>query len=232
MFDIQRFMGTRSLSTVFDVGANIGQTTEQILRFAPATRIFSFEPYIGSYHLLVNKYKDHTNVCCVNAALGARDETRVMRLHKNSELNTFATGAEAAETSTTTAIVNVTTVDHVLERSKLSHLTLLKMDVQGWEMEVLKGAKNALQREDIMFVFAEVTFRRDTNEMQQFSPLHDHLGNNGFVLCGLYDQFRYGPRKEFVLFANALYLNPECRIKQTGDRTGWFEWLAQQGTEP
>ena len=69
-----------------------------------------------------------------------------------------------------------------------------------------------------MFVFSEVAFRRDQNEMQQFDELHSYLEQNGFLLCGFYDLLRYGPRKEFVLFGNALYLNPECRLKWAGNQ--------------
>jgi hypothetical protein len=78
-----------------------------------------------------------------------------------------------------------------------------------------------------MFVFSEVAFRRYA-EMQQFDELHNYLEHNGFLLCGFYDPVRYGPRKEFVFFANALYLNPECRLKWTGNQREWLEWLAQQ----
>jgi hypothetical protein len=44
LYDLMRIKGTRSLDTVFDVGANRGQTVETLLRFAPDAEMHSFEP--------------------------------------------------------------------------------------------------------------------------------------------------------------------------------------------
>lgn len=217
LFDVQRFIGTRSLGTVFDVGANVGQTTQQILRFAPQAELYSFEPAFSPYQLLTAKFENQKNVHCLNMALGARDEKLVMRLREDSELNTLTSSGVTDASPGITQIVDVTTVDNIVTSLRLSHVDILKMDVQGWEMEVMRGARNLLANQGVMFVFSEVVFRQDANEMQQFSELHSHLEENGFLLCGFYDLLRYGPGKEFLLFANALYLNPECRLRSVSD---------------
>jgi len=110
----------------------------------------------------------------------------------------------------------------------ISHLDLLKLDVQGWEMEVVRGAARLIADHNLLFVLAEMTFRSDQREMQQFTELHDHLEARGFVLSGLYELLRYGPRKEFVLFANVLYLHPQARLKWTDMAKEWNAWMAIQ----
>jgi hypothetical protein len=129
-------------------------------------------------------------------------------------------------------MVNVMTVDDVVAANRLSHLSLLKIDVQGWETEVLRGASTLIANDNLIFVFAEVAFRADETEMQQFGELHDHLEKNGFVLCGFYEPLRYGPRREFVLFCNALYLSPKARLKWTDMRAEWDRWMALQKPKP
>jgi hypothetical protein len=48
------------------------------------------------------------------------------------------------------------------------------------------------------------------------------------VLCGFYDWKRYGPRNEFVLFANSLYVHSEARLKWTNLGSEWASWMAKQ----
>jgi hypothetical protein len=81
------------------------------------------------------------------------------------------------------------------------------MDVQGHELEVLRGAKSLLDAKRIRFIYSEVTFRRDDVEMQHFGQLNDFLEQHDFFLCGFYEPSRWGPCKRTLGFCNALYQN-------------------------
>ncbi|MBX9946143.1 MAG: FkbM family methyltransferase [Reyranella sp.] len=231
MFDLQRYMGSRSLGVLFDVGANTGQTLRTLLRYAPGAEIYAFEPAADTFRRLEAGFKDRGNVHLFNAALGARAGQLALQLSEDSEFNTLVpregTGAAGA-----TQMTEVTTVDAVVAAHGISHLDLLKVDVQGWEMEVLHGARELIAGQNLVFVFAEVAFRSDETEMQQFGELHRHLESCGFVLCGFYDPVRYGPRREFVLFANALYVHPGARLKWTDMQAEWTQWLSAQKPRP
>src|SRR5512134_58588 len=62
LYDVQRFAGTRRLSVVIDAGANIGQTAEHVLRYAPGAQVFCFEPVQATYDVLSRRYEDQANV--------------------------------------------------------------------------------------------------------------------------------------------------------------------------
>lgn len=226
LYDLQRFLGTRALGAVFDVGANTGQTLNAVLRYAPDAQIHSFEPTDGAFVALQAKYGARPNVRLHKMALGSRTETLELQERADSELNTLvaAAASEGGRTQTTP----VSTVDDIVAASGITHLDLLKLDVQGWEMEVARGATRLIADHNLLFVLAEMTFRSDQREMQQFTELHDHLEAQGFVLSGLYELLRYGPRKEFVLFANVLYLHPQARLKWTDMAKEWNDWMALQ----
>lgn len=226
IYDLQRFMGTRSLGVLFDVGANVGQTLEALLKYAPEAQIHSFEPTDGTFATLFAKYRAHKNVHLHKIALGSRPATLALKVRANSELNTLV--AADASTDAATQTTEVTTVDDIVAANGISHLDLLKIDGQGWEMEAIRGAVKLIADHNLIFVLAEMTFRSDETEMQQFTELHDHLEAHGFVLSGLYELLRYGPRKEFVLFANVLYLHPQARLKWTDMAEEWSRWMAMQ----
>ena len=56
-------------------------------------------------------------------------------------------------------MIVVETVDDFCQNERISWIDLLKIDAQGWELEVLRGSKGLLARNAIHFVFAEVGFR-------------------------------------------------------------------------
>jgi FkbM family methyltransferase len=225
LYDVQRFMGTRSLGALFDVGANVGQTLGHMLRYAPGAEIHSFEPTDGAYATLSAKFGGRRNVHLQKMALGSAPGTMALQVRTNSELNTLVPADDADGKTQPT---EVSTVDEMVARNGISHLDVLKLDVQGWEMEVVRGASRLIADHNLIFVLAEMTFRSDQKEMQQFTELHDHLEARGFVLSGMYEPLRYGPRKEFILFANVLYLHPQARLKWTDLADEWNRWLAQQ----
>ena len=99
------------------------------------------------------------------------------------------------------------TVDDFCRREKVQRIDLLKLDIQGWEIEVLGGCEAMLGRDAIHFVFAEVRFERLNTHIQQFSELHEFMEGNRFNFCGLYETCRYGAAGQFVWFANILSVN-------------------------
>lgn len=225
LYDVQRFMGTRSLGVLFDVGANVGQTLGHLLKYVPDAEIYSFEPTDGAYATLSANFGGRKNVHLQKMALGSTPGTMALQVRANSELNTLVPADDA---DGDTQATEVSTVDEVVAKHGISHLDVLKLDVQGWEMEVVRGASRLIADHNLIFVLAEMTFRSDQKEMQQFTELHDHLEAQGFVLSGMYEPLRYGPRKEFILFANVLYLHPRARSKWTDMADEWNRWMAQQ----
>ena len=202
-YDLRRF-GGRSIGPIFDVGANIGQTAWALVRYFPSDPIYCFEPVAGAFDTLQRVYGHRVH--CIRKALGSAPGTAQIKLHSNSELNTLARPGPLASTCglDQTETIEVDTVDDFARSAGVDRIGLLKMDVQGWELEVLKGARRFLDEKRVRFVFAEVGFHADNTDMQGFAELNDYLSGRGFVFSGLYDQFRWGDKRQ-VHFANALY---------------------------
>jgi hypothetical protein len=146
----------------------------------------------------------------VQKALGRRRHSAKIVLHENSELNTLKEKGDPSGSRRGTEEVEVETVDAFCESNDIESIDLLKMDVQGWEMEVIHGAENMIEENKVQFILSEVAFRRADEDMQHFSELNDYLEGAGFWLCGFYDPFRWGARKQFVGFVDALYMRREA----------------------
>jgi FkbM family methyltransferase len=208
LYDVQRFAGTRDLPVVFDVGANVGQSAYGFVRYLPKAQIFCIEPVSTAFQQLKAEYGHHDNIRLVQLAFGSKRETIDIQLHKDSELNTLVNKQErVADLTGQTETVTVETIDNFCREHAIECIDLLKMDVQGWELEVLRGANTMIAQNAIRFVIAEVGFGRPWAEVQHFAELDNFMQHCRFDFCGFYDTFRYGPAKQFVGFSNALYVN-------------------------
>lgn len=204
MYDVQVAYGTRRFDVIFDVGANVGQTAWGLVRYFPSASIHCFEPVEETFQILKNKYGTHPQVTLIKQALGSCVEKMQISLSTDSEQNTLVPGGSSnAPMTETRTMIDVNTLDNYCRSKDIRMIDLLKIDVQGWELEVLKNIETPVR-----FVYVETGFNSSQKDMQDFSTLHARMEELGFLFGGLYEQFRYGPKKEFVGFGNALYINP------------------------
>jgi FkbM family methyltransferase len=135
LYDAQRFAGHRNLNVVFDVGANIGQTTEAVLQYLPKARIYCFEPVSTTFNALVAHHGAKENVSCIRQALGAHRGTATIQLRQDSGYNSllvtevgsqYLTGAQEN--------IEVNTIDLFCADQRIEQIDMLKMDVQGYEL--------------------------------------------------------------------------------------------------
>lgn len=203
MYDVQRMADGRKLGPIFDVGANVGQTAEWLVRYFPHSPIYCFEPVRSSFEELQRRYGGYPNVTLVQNALGSAPGETTIDLSENSELNTLmAGGPTQGALSGRRETLQVETIDRFCESRRIEAIDILKLDVQGWELKVLEGMSLKPR-----FIYAEVGFRESQRDMQYFGDFHRHMESAGYDFCGLYDVFRYGPAKGLVGFASALYCN-------------------------
>lgn len=209
LYDVQRFSPAPAFEFAFDVGANVGQTAVQIRRYFPSASIYCFEPVSAPFEILAARFRDARNVHCIRKALGRQEGHGRIELHRDPELNTLVRNQPRVDDLTGfVEEVEIVTLDAFCQAHRIAHLDILKLDVQGWEMEVLAGARAMIAAGAVRSVLCEVGFRPAMTDMQDFAALNAFMHDAGYMFCGLYDNFRYGENKEFVLFANALYTNP------------------------
>jgi FkbM family methyltransferase len=129
---------------VFDVGANVGNRTKAFLKLG--CRVVAFEPQASCAATLRKRYSRHPSFTLVEEALGSKPGHSVMKIGSESALSTLSDDwvAQAGQTGrfkehawTSTQPVVVNTLDQAITR----HGTpgFVKIDVEGFELEVLAG---------------------------------------------------------------------------------------------
>jgi FkbM family methyltransferase len=137
--------------TVIDVGGNIGQTGLAIAKkLGKESRIISFEPYPSTFNRYMNNLGANpgtTNIKVENLALG--DKEAVLDMFVESELNSGRNRIVFDKMNNTqgTVQVKVTTLDKYVLENNLPAVDFIKIDVEGFEHAVLKGAVETLKKD-------------------------------------------------------------------------------------
>jgi FkbM family methyltransferase len=140
----------------FDVGANIGHHT--LFMSSHADHVFSFEPFSVVRGEMERKlhHAGVNNATLFPVALGDRNETGVFHPPTGANQGTGTLGSSLPDNaSSETCAVQVVRGDDFFAANQLPPITLLKMDVEGYEAKALAGMRETIRR-DRPPIFVEI----------------------------------------------------------------------------
>lgn len=178
-------------NSVLDLGANRGQFSILARHLYPRAGIFAFEPLPKAAATYRHVFARDPAVKLYEVAIGARSGDERMHISAQDDCSSLLPigkdqvrvfpGTHEVETCR----VKVRPLGDVIAASKLVEPALLKLDVQGFELEALSGCAPLLPFID--FVYCECSFL----EMYEGQPLADEiihwLGKKGFRVSGIYN---------------------------------------------
>jgi len=143
----RRLLGARP-ALVFDVGANLGAfTTAALEALGPTARVVAFEPSPQTFRLLTEALGGRAGVELHNLGLG--EQPGQLSLYSDEIGSGMASLYQRnldAQGRTLNLVeqVNITTLDRFCAEHQISAIDYLKLDVEGHELSVLRGAQNLL----------------------------------------------------------------------------------------
>ena len=175
------------LRNVVDVGANTGQWSGMLLNCVTPEKLIVIEPLPDAFSVLQKKFGNNRHVQLHNVAIGERESVETLKITRD------ATGASLLQpreemravigsnwTITSEVEVQMTTLDRLL--CGLEEVSLLKIDVQGYEKSLLAGAKETLPK--TKFLLIELNFMPQYDGGSWFGEVHQILTRDfGFFLA-------------------------------------------------
>lgn len=170
-------------SVVIDGGANIGMFSLVASHLTPQGKVYAFEPAKVTCTALKQNTKDCTNVEVFALGLGDRARKTEMMVHEGclsgstiSDSGMTLIGAEKGEL--VPEEVSITTIDDFVQERKLERLNFIKIDAEGYEKQILRGARETIRHFRPILAVSAYHFPNDktdiVNLVQGTSPEYTH----------------------------------------------------------
>ena len=182
------------ISCVLDVGAQHGDYGLWLRRNGYSGDIVSFEPVRANFELLARVSAGDPRWHCVNYALGAENKVASINVSLLTQFSSFRTPnsaardifgeASAVQRSEEVEIRRLDTVLDTLPVNASSGRTYLKLDTQGWDLEVLAGAHGVLDR--IIALQTEVSVQAIYEAMPMMADSIAAITERGFAPSGFF----------------------------------------------
>jgi len=199
----------RNLGTVVDVGANTGQWSSMFLNLVTPANLIIVEPLPDAFRSLQQKFGNNSRVELHNLAIGERESVETLKITRDT------TGASLLQprddmravigsnwTIISEVEVKMTTLDQLLRN--VPEVSLLKIDVQGYERPVLAGAHQTLAK--TKFLLIELNFMPQYDGGSWLAEIHEILTRDlGFFLANASAPQVLNGRASMV---DGLYVNP------------------------
>lgn len=183
---------TLSLDYVVDVGANRGQFALIVRKVFPSAKIISFEPLNEAADAFQRIFSDDQDVELYPFALGKEKKTSIIHVTKDDDSSSLLPVSKK-QTSIFPMAVEIETREVVILplsdiiKSQIPAASLLKMDVQGFELDVLKGCEGVLQK--FRYLYIECSFIELYEGQPLVSDIIAWLDGRGFHIQGIHNVY-------------------------------------------
>jgi FkbM family methyltransferase len=180
----------RNIDCVIDVGANTGQYGHFIRHEVGFDGpIISFEPVPATFSKLQAAASEDGNWKAFQMALGREPGLLPINVMASSVFSSFKRPTEdslfAGNKVVSQVKVKVERLDRfIVEQGFSFNNMLLKLDTQGFDLEVLRGAEGILDQ--IQAIQTELSFLAIYDGMPAYNEVSQELKNRGFVVSGMY----------------------------------------------
>jgi FkbM family methyltransferase len=210
-----RLVESADVNVVFDVGANAGYYAAGLREAGYGGRIVSLEPLSGAYGELERQAADDPRWDVHMVAAGQAEATAEINVTANSWSSSLLPSNDAYQTTAPgldvvgVERVRVVPLDAIVaEHVAAGDRVMLKLDVQGLELEVLRGARATLER--TVLVEAELSLAELYGGQALYREVIQHLDASGFDLVGL-DPHYSDPRTGYLLQMDGLFARRQPR---------------------
>jgi len=196
-----------SINTFIDIGANKGQFALAARHAYSKAKIISFEPLSAPAAKFIKFFQHDTNILLHQNAIGPQKDTVEMHVSNREDSSSLLNIGENQSSifpgtkEKSTEEINVAPLSHFLTKEDLIKPVLVKIDVQGFELEVLKGSVEIIENFD--YIYMECSFI----ELYEGQALADKviifLDNYSFQLKGIYNT--YYDKKGIAIQADFLF---------------------------
>jgi FkbM family methyltransferase len=193
-----------SFNTIFDVGANKGEFSLFTQEYFPNSQCHAFEPSSETYHKLLKNTEKEKNIFCYRLALnnfsGTFSFTKDFNVcnslilpkptdekYSNKDKLDMRIRALSGE-NIDSEQVETTTIDIFCNNNNINKIDILKIDTEGFDLNVIEGSSQMMNKEGIDIIYAELSFEKNIGKFASFFDTVQLLWLYNYEVFRIYDQ--------------------------------------------
>ena len=176
-------------STIIDIGSNLGNFISFIKRVDKKAQVLSIEPNLDLIMYQKKKFRRHSNINFFNMGINSYSKLATFYIRNPISHSSFLKNHPDEEFNkiVKTTKIKVETLDNFLKKQNIEKITLLKIDTEGLDYEILLSLKNLLLNKKIEFIKIEAN--KDT-----FEKIISFANDQNLKLVGFSDAFYFRNR--------------------------------------
>jgi len=179
---------------IFDVGAHIGTAAKKYRQIFPESTIYCLEPFPESFKKLTNIIQNDKQIFCIKNAISYENSSKVFYSNSQAATNSLFPRPKnkrryypKSATPEGTIEVETITLDNFSQANNIQNIDILKMDIQGGELNALKGAIDLLSSGKILIIYTEIMFVPHYEGGTLFYDLSTFLSQYGYTIYNMYN---------------------------------------------
>jgi FkbM family methyltransferase len=201
----------KPMTTLVDVGANIGQTSLEFHEYFPAATIHAFEPVQATHLKLKENTRHIRGIQTHQLAVGATAGIATIYLQDNDQTNSLHPALNKKTASSET--VRVTTLDEFADQHGMQHIDILKTDTENFDLDVIEGSSRLLRERRVSFVQSEVGISASDTAHTNLFQLAELMLEKDFELMGIYDRLYHYKFPRVRGWCNALFISRDLILR-------------------
>lgn len=175
---------------IIDIGSNKGQFALVARRKFPKARIDSFEPLSAPADIFEKVFQNDDNTFLHRIAVGKKEDVATIHVSNKDDSSSLLPigknqvslfpGTEEFEQRS----IKVAPLTSIIAMNDIQQPAMLKIDVQGYELEVLYGCQSLFDK--INYIYCECSFVELYKDQALTHEIIEFLNQNGFKLSGIY----------------------------------------------
>lgn len=200
---IARIVDPAGWATVLDIGANVGQSVRRIAQTFTKATIHAFEPDPSAYEQLQSAGAVCPRLYTWQAAVGAKSGHVDLNIMGDSQMNSVLPPTQLGQDyfpgdilPQRTVRVPMVSIDDWASQYKINHVDFIKIDVQGIELDVLRGAQRLIREGGVLAIKCEAQILPEYQGASTLFDIVPFMQSLGFQLHQIHDVWEHGPERQ------------------------------------
>jgi FkbM family methyltransferase len=184
---------------IIDAGASIGETSLKLAEMFPLSTVHAIEPYPPFHSKLEKLATENKSILPKRLALSDENGSGLLKINKSKGTNSLLRSSDNGKaiygdllTSTGEIEVKTQKLDDFLKENAIEQVDLLKLDLQGSELQALIGASRALKEGKIKCILCEIMFQPHYESQPPANAiLNELVTKHNYMLFNLYQSHHH-----------------------------------------